>query len=130
MIVSPLSITLPRKRIAGKRIQLNLNVYRNLHHQSNNQVKRQYKEEMREKIQEIIKLTWPIKIKYRYFFRVDCDVANFHAIVDKYFCDALVELGRIPDDSVKYIVGASYMFAGFDQKNPRCEIEILENYQP
>ena len=60
MIVSPLSITLPRKRSAGKRIQLNLNVYRNLHHQNSNQAKQQYKEEMRGQIQEIVKITWPV----------------------------------------------------------------------
>jgi len=130
LITSPIYITLPRKKSAGKRIPLNLNSYRNLHHHISNAVKVQYKEEMRQQIQAIIKLTWPIKIKYRYFLKVKSDVANVHAIVDKFFCDALVELGRLPDDNINYIVGASYMFAGFDRKNPRCEIEFLENYQP
>lgn len=130
MIVSPLSITLPRKRSAGKRIQLNLNVYRNLHHQSSNKAKQQYKEEMRGQIQEIVKITWPVKIRYRYFMASKGDVANVHAVVDKFFLDALVELGRLPDDNVQFVVGADYMFAGIDRGNPRCEIEILENYQP
>jgi len=130
LITSPIYITLPRKKSAGKRIALNLNSYRNLHHHISNQAKVQYKEEMREQIQEIIKIVWPVKIKYRYYLKVKSDVANIHAVVDKFFCDALVELGRLPDDNITYIVGASYMFAGYDRKNPRAEIEILENYQP
>lgn len=130
MIVSPLYITLPRKKSAGKRIALNLNCYRNLHHHINNQVKSMYKEAMREQIQELVKVVWPVKISYRYFLRQKSDIGNVHSVVEKFFCDALVELGRIPDDNVQYIVGGTYLFAGYDRGNPRCEIEIMENYQP
>jgi hypothetical protein len=130
MIISPIYMKLPRKKSADKRISLNMNWYRNAHHHINNEVKSLYKEEMRKQIQQIVKLVWPVKIKYRYFLKVKSDVANVHAVVDKFFCDALVELGRIPDDNIQYVVGASYVFAGYDRKYPRCEIEILENYQP
>lgn len=109
---------------------MNLNTYRNAHHHASNQAKRQYKEEMREQIGRIVKLTWPVKIRYRYFLARKGDVANVHAVVDKFFLDALVELGRLPDDNVQFVVGADYMFAGIDRGNPRCEIEIVEGYQP
>lgn len=129
MIVSPIYLELPRKKSANKKIALNMNSYRNMHYHISNQCKAHYKEIMREQIQAITRLTWPVKIKYNYYLKIKSDVSNIHAVVDKYFCDALVELGRLPDDNINYIVGASYMFAGYDRKNPRCEIEILENYQ-
>ena len=129
MIISPLYVSLPRKRSAGKRIPLNLNVYRNTHYRALNDMKKAYKETVREQIQEIIKVTWPVKLQYRYFLARRADVGNFHSVVEKFFLDALVELGRLPDDDVRYVVGGNYMFAGYDRVKPRCEITLLENYQ-
>lgn len=130
VIISPLSVTLPRKRSIGRRIYLNLNWYRNAHYQINNAAKSQYKLELLPQLAKARKLQWPVKINYRYFLRQKCDVSNVHAVVEKYFLDVLVELGKLPDDSIQYVVGASYIAAGIDRKNPRAEIEILENYQP
>lgn len=129
MIISPLYVMVPRKN-GAKKIALNLNVYRNMHHHINNQVKKAYKELMRGQLVKLQPLKWPVKVKYRYYLRQKCDVGNIHAVVDKFFLDALVELGRLPDDNIQFVAGASYMFAGIDRKNPRCEIEFLENYQP
>lgn len=130
MIVSPLSITLPRKKSGGRRIYLNLNWYRNAHHQTNNQAKVQYKAVMMPQLAKLERLTWPVKIKYRYFLRQKCDVGNVHAVIEKYFLDVLVAMNKLPDDSIQYVVGASYICAGIDRKNPRVEIEFMENYQP
>lgn len=129
MIVSPLYLMLPRKRSSAKRFALNLNQYRNLNFHILNQIKKQYKKEMHSQIVGMRSLCWPVKISYRYFLRQRCDVGNVHSVVEKFFLDALVELGRIPDDNVQFVIGGNYTFAGFDRKNPRCEIEILENYQ-
>lgn len=128
VLISPIYLELPRKRSAGKRISLNLNWYRNAHFQTNNEVKIQYRALMKEQIQQIVSISWPIKPAYRYFLSRRCDIGNVHSVVEKYFLDALVELGRLPDDGPKYVVGANYEFAGFDVKNPRCEIEIMEGY--
>ena len=127
MIVSPIYLTLPRNRSAGKRISLNMNTYRNLHFQVNNQAKHAYRELMREQIQSIIGIKWPIKPVFRYFIKRRTDIGNIHSVVEKFFLDALVEMGRLPDDGPDYVVGANYEFAGYDTKNPRCEIE-LEGY--
>lgn len=56
------------------------------------------------------------------------DVGNIYSVVEKFFLDTLVTLGRLPDDGPDYVIGASYEFAGFDTKDPRCEIEIMEGY--
>lgn len=128
MIISPIYIKLPRKRTADKRISLNLNWYRNVHFQVSNEVKRQYLDEIREQIQQIITVKWPVKLRCKYYLKRKADVGNIHSVVEKFFLDAMVELHRLPDDGPSYVVGADYEFAGFDQKNPRCEIEILEGY--
>ena len=39
-IESPLFVMLPRKTTKDKRISLNMNTYRNLHHRTNNDAKR------------------------------------------------------------------------------------------
>lgn len=129
MIISPLSVTLQRKKSAGRRINLNLNWYRNVHFQINNQAKLEYKSLMMPQLARLARLTCPVKIKYRYFLRQKCDVGNIHAVVEKFFLDVLVSMGKLPDDNIQYVVGASYVVAGIDRKNPRAEIEILENYQ-
>lgn len=130
MIVSPLSVTLHRRKSAGRKINLNLNWYRNVHFQINNQAKLEYKTMMMPQLSRIARLTWPVKIRYRYYVRQKCDVGNIHAVVEKFFLDVLVAMGKLPDDNIHYVVGASYVVAGVDRKNPRAEIEILENYQP
>ena len=91
-------------------------------------MKKAYKETVRTQIQGILKVTWPVKVQYRYYLQRKADVGNFHAIVEKFFLDSLVELGRLPADDVQYVIGANYTFAGYDPKNPRCEITFLENY--
>ena len=125
-LTSPIYLTLDRKRSAGKRIPLNLNWYRNAHFQISNKAKIQYKQEMAEQIQSIVSIRWPVTIEYEYWLKVKSDIGNVHSVVEKFFQDALVCLGRIPDDNVSYITGANYRFMGFDRKNPRCEITIIE----
>ena len=44
----------------------------------------------------------------------------------KFFLDALVEMGKIPNDGPKWVVGTSHEFPEPDLENPRIEIEILE----
>ena len=129
MIISPLSVTLPRKKSSGRRVYLNLNWYRNVHFQINNQAKVQYKAAMMPQLAKLARLTCPVKIKYRYFLRQKCDVGNIHAVIEKYFLDVLVAMGKLPDDNIQYVIGGEYTCAGIDRKNPRAEIEIIENFQ-
>jgi len=89
-----------------------------------------YLREMRDQIQAIKCVTWPVKIVFRYYLKRRSDVGNVNSVVEKFFLDSLVTLGRIPDDDINYVLGGNYPFAGYDTKNPRCEITILENYQP
>jgi len=53
-----------------------------------------------------------------------CDVSNVCSIHDKFFCDALVELGKLSDDNYKYLPEVVYRFGSVDKDNPRVDILI------
>ena len=54
------------------------------------------------------------------------DLTNMLSIQDKFFCDALVESGKIADDDYLHIVETTYSFGEVDKVNPRTEIHITE----
>jgi hypothetical protein len=53
------------------------------------------------------------------------DVGNICSVHEKFFEDALVELGKLPDDSTEYIPLVMYVGCGVDKVSPRVEIEVL-----
>lgn len=71
----------------------------------------------------------PIEITYYLYLgsKRMTDISNVCSIVDKYFCDVLVQEGKIPDDNYNHLVKVSYIFAGIDTKNPRVEVQINSN---
>jgi len=123
--ISPIYIILPRKTKKDKKIALNLNVYRNLHFQINNQMKEKYNQIMSEqlngKVFDVIKNIEFVLYKPS---RRKIDRSNILCIVEKFFCDALVNCGCIKDDDDNYIKSTAYRTDGIDIKNPRCEIFI------
>lgn len=44
----------------------------------------------------------------------------------KFVLDALVEVGRIPNDTRKFVLGIDHSFLDPDKQNPRVEVEIVE----
>ena len=54
------------------------------------------------------------------------DISNVLSIHDKFFCDALVEAGKLPDDNYIHLKKITYQFGEIDPKNPRVEITIEE----
>lgn len=124
---SPLYVMLPRKTKADKKVYLNLNTYRNLHYQINNQAKAVYKEYVRDQL-EGKKFQTPIIISFT-LFKASArtqDKSNVLSIVEKFFCDALTELGCIPDDNDSYIGSTHYYNGGVDREDARVEITIEE----
>lgn len=109
-----------------KEMILNLNKYRNAHYFRLNNSKRSYKSIMKEQI-EALPLFNKISLTYTVFLgsKREVDISNICSIVDKYFCDALVELGKLPGDNYKFIQEVSYKFGGIDKDNPRVEINIV-----
>jgi len=125
--ISPVNVLLPRKTKKDKKIILNLNIYRNLHHRINNDAKKQYNLLMKKQLQKK-KFKTPVEIDFRYFkgTRRKCDKANILSIQEKFFCDALVHYKCIPDDNDEYIGLTRYLPTKYDRGNARVEIIIKE----
>ena len=118
----PLSVKVSK----NKQVAVNLNVYRNLHYQANNKAKHN----MADIIKTLAgdgKLTFPIKLTYT-IYRKDnrgVDLMNIGSVLDKYVSDALIEVGLIPDDNIRYIKCVEFIDGGIDKQNPHARLEIL-----
>lgn len=105
---------------------LNLNQYRNTHFRTLNTVKINYKECMRSQIatgpkyNRIVCIYTVYPANKRLF-----DIGNVCCIHQKFFEDALVELGKLPDDNYNYIPLTIYAFGGIDPVNPRVDVETV-----
>ena len=106
---------------------LNLNQYRNTHFRTLNTVKINYKLAMQSQINagpkfNRIACIYTVYPKDRRSF----DLGNVCCIHQKFFEDALVELGKLPDDNYNYIPFIAYKFGNVDPTNPRVEVEIID----
>lgn len=122
-VISPLR--LPKSRTTF--MVLNLNKYRNTHYNQLNKLKVRYKEAMKDQILTLPEMN---RIELAYVFypkdRAHYDVANTCAVHDKFFCDALVEFGKLPDDNFRYIPRVSFHFGYVVPHNPMVMIHIKE----
>ena len=53
---------------------------------------------------------------------------NIISIVDKFFCDALVEFGVIPDDNYNYVSYEAHKVSDYVTKMPNKKIYIFCNF--
>lgn len=119
----------PLKIMASKTKEwiLNLNQYRNTYFRTLNTCKINYKQDMRSQI-----ATSPSYNKVACIYTVypkskrSFDIGNVCCIHQKFFEDALVELGKLEDDNFTKIPLTVYQFGEIDQNNPRVEIEVVE----
>jgi Holliday junction resolvase RusA-like endonuclease len=115
------------KSLSGKKYHLNLNNYRNWRSAVSNNLKKKYKEVVSSQLKSI-KLKAPVEIKFTYIKSQNrkVDRANVLSVHEKFFCDALVESGCLPDDNDLYIKKTTYVSKGVEPGNGRVEIEITE----
>lgn len=120
---SPLYIMVGKRKFI-----LNLNQFRNSHYRVLNQAKIKYKQYMWKQIKSLPQLTPPIRITYTVFKgdKRNCDTGNICSVHQKFFEDALVELGRIKDDNHLLIPETKFKWGGIDKLNPGVEILIEE----
>lgn len=124
---SPLKVRLPRKTKEDKQFILNLNNYRNAHYHILNQAKQIYKETMKHQINALPALTM-VAVRFVFYPKTQriTDTANVCSIHEKFFMDAVVELGKLPGDDYRYHVETGYKFGYVDPHNPRVEAEIYK----
>ena len=123
VIDSPLSVALSSK----KKFILNLNNYRNASYFTLNTAKKKYKKAISSQLKQLPRFD-RIRLTYCFFpsTKRRYDVANVCSVVDKFFCDALVETGHIEDDNYHFIPNVLYCIGSLDKKNPRVQILIEE----
>lgn len=113
--------------VGNKKFALNLNVYRNAHYQTLNKAKIIFKNQLLINHPELYQITAQrVKIEY-YIERCDqrkFDTMNIISIVDKFFLDALVEFGCIPDDNYNYVLYKSPSVSSEIEKRPNKKIHI------
>lgn len=124
MIISvPLFVTIGKRK--KKNFYLNLNTYRNAYFHQLNAAKILFKEIVTSRIKHLsvhqnIRLTYIVYPKTKRKF----DVANVCSVVDKFFSDALVECGKLPDDNYENLPEVIYKFGHINKENPRVDIHI------
>lgn len=122
--ISPIYLILPRKTKKDKKCALNLNAYRNRKSFLSNDLKIMYKEIMGSQLKWKTFKT-PIWITYTLHWAYKSDLMNVVAVVDKFFCDTLVEFKCIPDDNIEHLIEIHAVVWWKDKENPRMEIEII-----
>jgi hypothetical protein len=124
-------LSLPtRVQITKKKFfALNLNHYRNTHFTQLNNAKIAFKSAVQKRVCALPELHGQIHFTYILYpkTRQKCDVANVCSIVDKFFSDALVEFGIIPDDNYDHLPQVIYQFGSIDKANPRVDV-LIETY--
>lgn len=128
-IISPLKIPLSYKKDGsiGKEFILNLNNYRNAYFRTLNQSKIMYKKAIVEQLQDKPRYN-RVAIIYQVFKGDNrrYDIGNVLSIHQKYFEDALVETGKLPDDKADNLPLVIYTNGGIDRDNPRVEITVYD----
>lgn len=123
MFVSPLKIMCNKV----KSWILNLNSYRNTHYRVLNNCKINYKKYMEKQIKKAKKFKKVICVYTAYnSTKRSFDLGNVCSVHEKFFEDAFVELGKLPDDNVEYIPIVIYMYGGLDKDNPRVDISVMD----
>lgn len=134
VIILPLSVVYSKRKSDGfeRSFSINLNDYRQKGSKFFilNTAKQVFHLAVKEQIDKLPKLQYPIRCSYTVFKRDkrDFDVNNVCSIADKFFMDALVEYGKLPDDNYNYYFGFGKTgYGGIDKLNPRVEVTIHEN---
>jgi Holliday junction resolvase RusA-like endonuclease len=127
IIISPLFVMLPRKTKKAKRVSLNMNTYRNLHHRTSNDAKKAYTELVREQLIDL-DIQTPVEITYKVYKASNrrLDKMNVISVVSKFLLDAITEYGCWEDDNDIYVKTETILPTELDRVNPRVEVIIKE----
>ena len=109
--------------------RLNLNNWRNANPFLRTEADRRFRQIIKDQYKTLPRITFKNKvlIKYEVYFsdKRKKDISNILSIIDKYFSDAIVELGIIPDDNYKHLVKIIYEFGGITDEE-YCKATIIE----
>lgn len=114
-------------KLGKKRHSCNLNQYRQAHYRTTNALKKEFKEIITD---DVLDLPVMERVKIHYIIHYEnkrlFDIDNIVSVISKYAQDALVELGRLPDDNFKHIVQITGTVGTIDREHPHVEMRIKE----
>tara|TARA_R110000850_G_scaffold73016_1_gene160227 strand:+ start:1271 stop:1633 length:363 start_codon:yes stop_codon:yes gene_type:complete len=118
---------LPRKTKESKRVSLNMNTYRNLHHRTSNDAKKAYTRLISEQLINL-DIQTPVEITYKVYKGSNrrLDKMNVISVVSKFLLDAITEYGCWEDDNDIYVKTETILPTELDRVNPRVEVIIKE----
>ena len=121
--ILPISVIIPHKTKPGKKLMLNMNNYRNWHHQVQSAAKHLFEPISGQGFSaNKIRICYHVEktTKRRY------DTMNIISIVDKFFLDWLVNNGRLLDDTCDNVIyGSIEGVNDCEQSRVIAKIEIL-----
>lgn len=123
ILIAPLRVPQTKTKL----FTIGMNQYRNAHYQVLNKVKIEYKNIMKEQILKLPEFS-KVSIDYTLYPRTKhlCDISNILSIHDKFFCDALVELGKLPEDNYLFVPRVVFNIGHIDSNNSRVEIKLID----
>jgi hypothetical protein len=115
---------LPRKTMKDRKMMLNLGIYRNLNYIVNNQMKQLFKPISGEVFKaEKIRISYFVEKRHKRLF----DTRNITDVVDKFFCDWLVNNDFIPDDNFMHVChGGDDGIYGRKEDRVIATVEVLK----
>ena len=119
----PLRIPIHTK--SSKYFYLNLNVYRNAHYFILDKAKKTFEEYIWNQVKNLPKFKY-IGLEYTLYPGSNrrTDISNTCCIVDKFFCDTLVNAKVIEDDNYDIVKKIRYEFGSVDKNNPHVNIYL------
>jgi meiotically up-regulated gene 157 (Mug157) protein len=112
MLILPQSINIPRKTRPAKKVNLGHNTMHHTDRFTYNLAKIEFSKIVEDQKDLLPSLSLPLQLTYTYYTGTKrlADLSNHCVFVDKFFSDALVQLGYIPDDSYMYIRQVIYKY--------------------
>jgi Holliday junction resolvase RusA-like endonuclease len=98
-----------------------------MHYQVRNKLKRDFHNLVLAQVPPGLAIDGPYTLTYQLYYKnINSDPGNIIAGIEKVLLDGLQESGYIKQDNPKYHLGTTWIVAGQDKLNPRCEITIKE----
>ena len=107
---------------------LNLNLYRNMPFHQNNSLKKELKRHVMPMLPTDTHYE-QFELDYELFLPnlLKRDISNVLSIVDKFFADALVEAGVVPDDNYEHLKRVVYRYGGMDDNKKGYVIVTIKD---
>jgi len=124
-VVSGVYYTQNFKHKKPRTFLVSMNELRNAHYHMQNNIKRWFTDYFTGIFlaNPVVPIVGPYEIAYVYYYKNSAsDLGNVCSLTDKYFCDAIQEVGVVVEDNVSYCKKITFLVGSQDKDKPRIEI--------